>query len=59
MNRKEIITILDGLERPVADYTGGSLEYDVLFVCILKAGIAKNYELNRMIFDDENPKLEI
>lgn len=42
-------------KRPVADYAGGSLEYDGLFVCILKAGLAKNYELNRMIFDDENP----
>lgn len=55
MNRKEIATILEGLERPVADYTGGSLEYDGLFACTLKAGLAKNYELNRIIFDDENP----
>jgi hypothetical protein len=55
MNRKEIADILDALERPVLDQTGGSLEYDGHFVCTLKAGLARNYELNRIIFDDENP----
>ncbi len=55
MNGKEIANILEGLKRPVADYTGGSLQYDGHFACTLKAGLAKNYELNRIIFDDENP----
>ena len=55
MNRREIANILEGLEKIVTDYTGGSLEYDGSFACALKAGLAKNYELNRIIFDDENP----
>lgn len=55
MVRKEIATILEDLERPVRNYTGGSLEYDGPFACALMAALAKNYELNRIIFDDENP----
>lgn len=55
MKRKEIADILEALKRPVLDQTGGSLEYDGHFTCVLKAGLAKSYELNRIIFDDENP----
>lgn len=55
MNTKEILAIFESLKRPVQDYTGGSLEYDGLFVCTLKAAFAKNYELNRVIFDEDNP----
>jgi uncharacterized protein DUF5677 len=55
MNSKGIPNILESLERPVTDQTGGRLEYDGHFACALKAGLAKNYELNRVIFDDENP----
>jgi hypothetical protein len=55
MNSKEIANILQGLERSVADNTGGSLEYDGHFARTLKAGLAKNYELNCVIFDAENP----
>ena len=54
MIRKEIATILECLERPMANHTGGSLEYDGPFACTLMAGLAKNYELNRIIFDNEN-----
>src|SRR6266487_297396 len=54
MNQKEIADIFEALERPVLDQTGGSLEYDGYFICALKAGLAKNYELYRIIFDDEN-----
>jgi hypothetical protein len=40
MDRKEIATILEGLERPVADRTAASLEYDGHFACTLKAALA-------------------
>ncbi|MGR3273954.1 DUF5677 domain-containing protein [Acaryochloris marina NIES-2412] len=55
MDAEVVKSILEGLAPVIERVRSGQMTHDGLYVCILKAAFAKNYEFNQLVYRAEAP----